>query len=358
MIRIRPRNPQKLRLMEKFRDPQTLEALKATPNERFIEHMPGGGAPSPLNSLSDYYQRMLWLLPDEVCSHVLSGWMQLIHAKKGSSEPFPNLWLYFLDTCRLSSRSHKSVNVQLLQWFICNVVCDGAIIDELYSVMQTITGHRNAQWCRELLGGILLIRRGEIACTSGSMRIDPMNKGRTCPNQDASSLNEIQRVEPPGIETEFTIYTDLIADLGATHGVFGLGIHVWYINVIHSPYRRLPVDFQRDFLIAWQTFNLDGQPLHELREVWVALYSDVIHQKSGNSLQLLQDRMVVEKIQTSALIGRVYLVGEMSHTSTLARLSGYVGFSIRRAYTKDILSSIEDIGNWSAIPDDIRRISG
>jgi hypothetical protein len=50
---------------------------------------------------------------------------------------------------------------------------------------------------------------------------------------------------------------------------------------------------------------------HELREVWVALYSDVINQKSGNSLQLLQDRMVVEKIQTSAFVGCVYLVGRM-----------------------------------------------
>jgi hypothetical protein len=108
MIRIKPSNPQKLRFMETFRDPQTLEALNSTPNERFIAHGPSGGAPSPQNSFSDYYQRMLWLLPDEVCDHVLSGWMQVIHAKKSSSEPFPNLWLYFLDTYRLSSRSHKS----------------------------------------------------------------------------------------------------------------------------------------------------------------------------------------------------------------------------------------------------------
>jgi hypothetical protein len=146
--------------------------------------------------------------------------------------------------------------------------------------MKKVTAYRNFQWCREILGGILLIRRGEIACTSGSMRIDLMNKGGTSPNKDASPLTgthlvllgckrdkpsnrhiEIQRVEPPGIEAEFTIYTDLIADFGATHSVFGPGIHVWYINVVHSPRRRLPVDFQRDFLIAWQTFGLEGQPL-------------------------------------------------------------------------------------------------
>lgn len=107
MIIIRPRNPQKLRQMETLRD-QLLEALDPSPNERFIAHGRGGCAPSPQNSLSDYYQRMLWLLPDEVCEHVLSGWIQVINGKNRPSVPFSNLWPDFLNTYRLSSRSHKS----------------------------------------------------------------------------------------------------------------------------------------------------------------------------------------------------------------------------------------------------------
>lgn len=94
--------------METFRDLRTLEALNSPPNEGFIAHGAGGCAPSPQNPFSDYYQRMLWLLPDAVCDHVLSGWIQVIHRRESSSEPFSNLWLSFLDTYRLSSRSHKS----------------------------------------------------------------------------------------------------------------------------------------------------------------------------------------------------------------------------------------------------------
>jgi hypothetical protein len=43
--------------------------------------------------------------------------------------------------------------------------------------MKKVTACRNFQWCGEILGGILLIRRGEIACTSGSMRINLINEG-------------------------------------------------------------------------------------------------------------------------------------------------------------------------------------
>lgn len=52
-----------------------------------------------------------------------------------------------------------------------------------------------------------------------------------------------------------------VIDSGATHSVFSQGIHVWYINVVHNPRCRLPVEIQREFLILWRTFNLKGQPL-------------------------------------------------------------------------------------------------
>lgn len=94
--------------METFRDLRALEALNSSPNEGFIAHGPGGCAPSPQDPFSDYYQGMLLLLPDAVCDHVLSGWIQVIHGRESSSEPFSNLWLSFLDTYRLSPRSHKS----------------------------------------------------------------------------------------------------------------------------------------------------------------------------------------------------------------------------------------------------------
>lgn len=52
--------------METFREHQTFQALNSTPNGRTMAHTAGGGALSPRNSLSDYYRRMLCLLPYEV----------------------------------------------------------------------------------------------------------------------------------------------------------------------------------------------------------------------------------------------------------------------------------------------------
>lgn len=80
-------------------------------------------------------------------------------------------------------------------------------------------------------------------------------------NKPSNRHIEIQRVELLGIQAGFAIDTDLIADLGATHSVFSPGIHVWYINMVYNPRRTSLVDFQRDFLIAWRTFDLEGQPL-------------------------------------------------------------------------------------------------
>lgn len=44
------------------------------------------GTPSSQNSLSDYYERMHWLLPDKICDHLLSESLQVTDAKKGSYE--------------------------------------------------------------------------------------------------------------------------------------------------------------------------------------------------------------------------------------------------------------------------------
>lgn len=88
------------------------------------------------------------------------------------------------------------------------------------------------------------------SCTTGCKRNKPSNRNV-----------EMHQVESPAIRAGFTIDTDSSANLGATHSVFSPGIQVWYINVVHTPRRTLPVDFKRDFFIGWQSFDLEGQPL-------------------------------------------------------------------------------------------------
>lgn len=93
--------------METFREPHILGALQSSPTDRIISHGSGGSEPYARISLSDYYERMLWLLPDELCDILLSEWIQVIDAKRSSYEPFSNWWPSFLATYRISSRSYK-----------------------------------------------------------------------------------------------------------------------------------------------------------------------------------------------------------------------------------------------------------
>jgi hypothetical protein len=68
------------------------------------------------------------------------------------------------------------------------------MINELYNVMKKVTANGTSQWCREILGGMLLIRRGEIACTLGSARRDLMNSAGAPPHKDVSPLTGMHLV--------------------------------------------------------------------------------------------------------------------------------------------------------------------
>lgn len=103
----------------------------------------------------------------------------------------------------------------------------------------------------------------EVRPEQGCVSIDRFTSRTTVcrRNKPSNRKKEIHRFESPGIRAGFTIDTDLSTDFGVTHSVFSPGIQVWYINVVHNPRFTMPVDFQRDFLITWQSFDLEGQPL-------------------------------------------------------------------------------------------------
>jgi hypothetical protein len=95
--------------MGTFHEPKILQALQSTPINSFMIDVPGGVEWFSKNSLafSNHYERMLWLLPDEVCGTLLSEWIEVINAKQRWYESHSHWWPTFLATYRMSSRSYK-----------------------------------------------------------------------------------------------------------------------------------------------------------------------------------------------------------------------------------------------------------
>jgi hypothetical protein len=95
--------------MGTFHEPKILQTLQSAPIDNFIADGPGGGELSSRDSLSfsDHYERMLWLLPDEVCGTLLSEWVEVINAKRSSYELCSHLWPSLLGAYGMSSRLYK-----------------------------------------------------------------------------------------------------------------------------------------------------------------------------------------------------------------------------------------------------------
>ncbi|KAJ5259350.1 hypothetical protein N7478_012331 [Penicillium angulare] len=129
------------------------------------------------------------------------------------------------------------------------------------------------------------------------------------------------------------------------------------MNAVHEPLHGKKLDSQHEFIVEWQVFTLDGKPEDDLHRASVTINNGKFS-SSDDHHYILQDPLVVDKLQRNAVIGGLYLVGAINDTCEAFRLSYYLGVAIRQGYTlgkKDSLL-VEEVADWESITDEIKEI--